>query len=582
VRPENTPNEQLIYDSRYLTPPGYGLRTIDRLFTPRQLAAMVTFSDLVKAIAADVCRDAAAVGLSGKDAEAYVRTVTTFLALALDRCSDFNNSLCGWSASNQKVMHLFGRQAIPMVWDFAEANILANSVGGWSTCSEYVAECIEVIMGTGDFSGVARQIDAATGADGLRNLLVSTDPPYYDNVPYADISDFFYVWLRRTIGDVYSDLFSTLLVPKMPELTASPGRFDGDRQKAKEHFEAGFHKAFAVLRQKMDPRFPLSVYYAFKQDDVETGADEDEASESAGATVDCTTGWETMLQALIGTSFQITATWPVRASQAWRMRAMGSNALASYIVLACRPRAADAPLATRREFINALKAELPGALKNLQRGNIAPVDLAQAAIGPGMAAFSRYSKVVEADGSPMTVRTALALINHTLDEVLAEQEGEFDADTRWAVAWFDQYGMNEGPFGVAETLSKAKNTAVAGLQDAGILIAKAGKVRLLRRDETNGDWDPTAAYRLTVWEVAQQLIRALEKDGEAGAGALLRKVGALGETARDLAYRLYTVCERKKWSQEALAYNSLVIAWPEIVRLARSERPREEQIGLGV
>jgi putative DNA methylase len=259
---------------------------------------------------------------------------------------------------------------------------------------------------------------------------------------------------------------------------------------------------------------------------------------------------------------------------------MGANALASYIVLACRPRASDAPLATRREFINALKAELPSALRNLQRGNIAPVDLAQAAIGPGMAVFSRYSKVVEADGSAMTVRMALALINQTLDEVLTEQEGEFDTDTRWAVAWFDQRAFQEGPFGEADVLARAKNTAVNGMVEARILSAKAGKVRLLERSELDGDWEPTTTQRVTVWEVTHHLIRAMEKDGEAAAAALLRKVGALGETARDLAYRLYGICERKKWAQEGLAYNSLVIAWPEIVKLARSTPPRETQAQL--
>ena len=322
----------------------------------------------------------------------------------------------------------------------------------------------------------------------------------------------------------------------------------------------------------------MTVFYAFRQTEAEEAGDNGDRESIAAVS----TGWETMLTGLLKAAATVTGTWPVRCARAARSVALGTNALASYIVLSCRPRPTDAPLATRREFVTALKGELPAALRNLQRGNIAPVDLAQAAIVPGMGVFSRYSKVIEADGSPMTVRTALALINQALDEVLAEQEGEFDADTRWAVAWFDQYGMGEGPFGVAETLSKAKNTAVNGLEEAGILVAKAGKVRLLRREELDGDWDPTTARRLTVWEVTHQLIRALEKEGEAGAAALLRRVGALGETARDLAYRLYGVCERKKWSQEGLAYNTLVIAWPEIARLARAERPREEQIGLGV
>jgi putative DNA methylase len=307
---------------------------IDKLFTARQLISMEALTDIVKDLHDDIYRDAKTSGLSDNNATTYVNTITTFLGLAVDRCADFNNSLCGWSATNQKVMHLFGRQAIPMIWDFAEANILGDSVGAWITCSNYVADCVETISARHDQRCDARQIDAATGANGINHLLVSTDPPYYDNVPYADISDFFYVWLRRTVGHLYPDLFSTMLVPKLRELTASPQRFDGNKGKAKDHFESGFRSAFTALRDKMEPAYPLTVYYAFKQTDEEGGEDED------GIGVDLTTGWETLLEALISSGFQITATWPVRASQAWRMRSMGSNALASYIVLACRPRPA--------------------------------------------------------------------------------------------------------------------------------------------------------------------------------------------------------------------------------------------------
>jgi putative DNA methylase len=323
----------------------------------------------------------------------------------------------------------------------------------------------------------------------------------------------------------------------------------------------------------MDARFPLTVYYAFKQEDEKAGSDEDANGDEKGSSngVDLTTGWETLLDALLGSGFQITATWPVRASQKWRMVAMGTNALASYIVLACRPRSADASQCSRREFLNEMKKELPTALKYLQQGNIAPVDLAQAAIGPGMAVFSRYAKVVESSGKAMTVRTALALINHTLDEVLAEQEAEFDADTRWALAWFEQHGMEEGEFGVAETLSRAKNTAVNGLVQAGIVVARSGKVRLVNRDELPADWDPSSDKRLTVWEVTQHLLRALDQHGESGAADLLRKLGGtVGESARELSYRLHKVCEKKNWSSEALAYNSLVLAWPELTKLATS------------
>lgn len=364
----------------------------------------------------------------------------------------------------------------------------------------------------------------------------------------------------------------------MPELTASPGRFDGDRSKAKEHFESGFRKAFTALRSKMDHRFPLTVYYAFKQSDEEAGTDNGDAKEEGPAIIDLTTGWETLLEALISSGFQITGTWPVRASKKWRMVAMGSNALASYIVLACRVRLTNAVFATRKEFMSTLRRELPPALKNLQQDNIAPVDFAQTAIDPGMAVFSRYAKVIESAGSPMSVRMALGIINQVLDEVLAEQEGEFDADTRWALAWFEQFGMAEGAYGLAETLSKAKNTAVGGLVEAGIVKAGGGKVQFIGRAALPGDWNPATDKRLTVWEATQHLIRTLEQKGETEAATLLNKLGGMAETARELAYRLYSICERKKWAEEALAYNGLVIAWPELTKLALALAERTRQI----
>ena len=548
----------------------YGIRKHWQMFTGRQLTALVTVSDLVKQIAVDVLRDATDAGIQREAGIAYARTIVTFLALAIDRCSDFNNSLCRWSPSNQKVMNLFGRQAIPMIFDFAEANILGDSVGAWSTCSEYVADCIEVITAGSANSGQAHQIDAAAGGNGLHDLMVSTDPPYYDNIGYAALSDVFYIWLRRTIGAEmeYRDLFSTVLVPKIPELTASPELFGGDKDKAKEHFESGFRNALTALRDKMDMRFPLTVYYAFKQDDEESGADEET---SEGSSVDLTTGWETLLAALIASGFQITGTWPVRASQAWRMRAMGSNALASYVVLACRPRPPEAPQTDRRSFVAELKRHLPAAFRHLQQGNIAPVDFAQAAIGPGMAIYSRYTRILESSGNLMTVRTALSLINQTLTEVLSELEDEFDADTRWAIPWFEQHGFGEGEFGDAEMLSKAKVTSVTGLQHAHIIHSKAGKVRLLRPDELPLNWNPATDRRLTVWEMTHHLLRLYyhEKAGDQATADLLRKLGQNGDLARDLAYQLFHVCEKKKRSQEAQAYNALALGWPEIARLAR-------------
>jgi putative DNA methylase len=550
--------------------PLYGMSHYFHLFTPRQLTAMVTLSDLVREVRADVRGDALAAGLSDAEADAYAATVTTFLALALDRCADYNNSLCRWVSATQKVENLFGRQAIPMMWDFGEANILGDSVGGWVTVVDRAGECLKAV-GPGLAGGHARPIDAASPWDGLANVLVSTDPPYYDNIGYAALSDFFYVWLRRTIGDLYPDLFGTILVPKEPELVAAPERFDGDKRKAKEHFEQGFRRAFAVLREKMDPRFPLTVYYAFKQDDEASGADEEEGGDGNAERVDRTTGWETMLTALVETGFQVTATWPVRSAYKWRQNAMGANALASYIVLACRPRPADAPQTDRRAFVAELKRELPVALRRLQQGNIAPVDFAQAAIGPGMAIYSKYSRILEASGRPMSVRTALALINQTLTEVLSEQEDEFDADTRWAIAWYEQHGFEEGDFGDAELLSKAKVTSVSGLAQAGIVHSRGGKVRLLRPEELPQNWNPDRDRRVSVWEATHHLLRVYyhEKLGDKATAGLLRKLGSRGELARDLAYRLFAIAEKKGRSQDAQAYNALVLGWPEVARLAR-------------
>jgi len=555
----------------------YGMTKHRDLFTPRQLVALTTFSDLAGEAREQVLADARKAGmaddakpLNGGGATAYADAIAAYLAFASDKGANLWSTITSWMNDRGAFRETFARQAISMIWDFAEANPFSEAGGSISMFLERVADAVAASPCKG--GGVARQLDATAAIDRVSYPLVCTDPPYYDNIGYADLSDFFYIWLRKAIGRFYLDLFSTLLTPKAQELVATPYRFDGNKESAEQFFEEGLGRSLEHIRKSQHPEYPLALFYAFKQAEAE----DDEEDGNGNAPV-ASTGWETMLEGLLKARFVIDGSWPMRTEGAGRIRATGSNALASSTVLVCRPRAADAPLATRREFVAALKKDLPAGLKNLQRGNIAPVDLAQAAIGPGMAVFSRYSKVIEADGSAMRVRTALALINQTLDEVLAEQEGEFDSDTRWAVAWFEQFGMNEGPFGVAETLSKAKNTAVGGLQEAGILTAKAGKVRLLGRSELDGDWDPTAARRLAVWEVTQQLIRALEQKGESGAADLLRKLGSLGEVARDLAYRLYVICERKKWSQEALAYNSLVIAWPEITRLAHVPPPREEQ-----
>ena len=540
----------------------YGMVKWRDLFTSRQLATLSTLSDLVPDARERIRLDGVASGLSddgvplrdgGTGATAYAEAVSVYLAFAVDRCCDFSNSCTRWVPGNQKVMGLFGKQAIAMTWDFPEAAILEDTVGGFVPATVYISNCLDKLVLDGD--GKAIQQNAAASIGDARKL-VSTDPPYYDNVGYADLSDFFYVWLRRSLRAVFPNLFATLVAPKAEELIASPYRH-GSTTQAETFFLDGMTQAMSRLAQQTHPSFPVTIYYAFKQ------------SEKKGDVGISSTGWETFLDAVIRAGFSIGGTWPMRSAQKYRMVGMGTNALASAVVLVCRPRTVDAALATRREFVEALRAELPSAMAQMQAGNIAPVDLAQAAIGPGIAVFTRYEKVLDVSGEAVSVRDALALINLTLDEVLAEQEGDFDADTRWALAWFEQLGFAQGDFGIAETLSKAKNTSVSGMVEAGILESGAGKVRLLRPSELPDDWDPGKERRFTVWEAVHHLVRVLDQ-GEPVAAEIMAKLGVNAETARELAYRLYRICDQKGRSQEALGYNSLVQSWPEIARLAQA------------
>jgi putative DNA methylase len=553
----------------------YGMTKWSDLFTPRQLVALTTFSDLVQeahervkrdAIAANLSDDALGLDAGGTRATAYADAVATYLGETVSKIAAYHCSMGVWRASDGKTGRLFGRQAISMVWDYPECNPFAGAGGDWDgACSD----CCKVLASLGAASpGYVRQAAAQEAQDATRDdMVVSTDPPYYDNVGYADLSDFFYVWLRRSLKPEFPDLFATVSTPKDHELVATPHRHGG-KEIAEAFFLEGMTRALGRLAGRTHPAFPVTIYYAFKQSESE----EDEGTVS--------TGWETFLDAVILAGFSISGTWPLWTEQSAALKAT-RNALASSIVLVCHPRAGNAPTATRREFVTALKAELPMALAHLQRGNIAPVDLAQAAIGPGMAVYTRYAKVLDAEGKPLSVREALALINQTLDEVLAEQEGDFDADSRWALAWFEQSGFVEGQYGVAEMLSKAKNTSVAGMVEAGILESKRGKVRLLRPEELPADWDPATDPRLTAWEIVHHLIRTLEAGGEGAAAELATKLGSKAEVARELAYRLYTLCERKKRAPEALAYNGLVQSWPEITRLAREgSRPQTEQARL--
>jgi len=577
--PDSCPDAQISDDRRSMFTPLYGLTHFSHLFTPRQLTALTTFSDLVTEAREKVYADARKAGIpdgerletGGTGARAYAEAVSTYLAFAIDRLADRASSICSWDVSRDNIRNTFARQAIPMVWDYAESNPFCDSTGNFLGAIQWIEKVICEMPAS--IGAVATMKNAEEVTE--QNCIFSTDPPYYDNIGYADLADFFYIWLRRSLRDVYSELFATMQVPKQQELVATPYRFDGDKYKAKDFFESGLSKVFSRLYDSQRKDFPLTVYYAFKQAESTT-------DKTNGDTIHASTGWETMLQALIKTGFQVIGTWPIRTELANRALGLGTNALASSIVLVCRHRTQNALTVTRRDFLNELKTQLPKALRTLQIGNIAPVDLAQSAIGPGMAVFSQYSRVLEADGTEMSVRMALGLINQVLDEVLAEQEGEFDPDTRWAVAWFQQYGMSDGPFGEAETLCKAKNVSVQGLVNAGILKAQGGKVRLLSRADLALDWDPATDKRLTVWEAAQYLIQALENESEEKAAVLRARLGAFGEAARDLAYRLYSICEKKGWAQEARSYNTLISSWGEIVRLSQTGTFKPEQGELGI
>jgi putative DNA methylase len=556
------PEVQMPENPRWFSPPLYGLKTFGDLFTDRQLVALTTFSDLVTEAISKVRRDALAAGIrddgkslrdGGRGATAYADAVGVYLGFCVDKMTDTNTCLCSWQVDPPRLRATFGRQALPMVWDYAEANVFGDAAGDFGRCVGSLTEVLDKggLVGV----GTAMQADAQTlTVDPPR--VFSTDPPYYDNIGYADLSDFFYVWLRRSLRPIFPDLFGTVAVPKNEELVATPYRHGG-RESAEAFFLNGMTKAMDGLARQSHPAFPVTIYYAFKQ------------SESQVDTGTASTGWETFLGAVIRAGLGITGTWPMRSELATRNVGRDRNALASSIVLVCSKRDKSAPTATRREFVAALKAELPTALAHLQRSNIAPVDLAQAAIGPGMAVYTRYASVLDAAGTPLPVREALALINETLDEALTEQEGDFDADSRWALAWFEQHGFSEGEFGIADVLARAKNTSVQGLADAGILKSSRGDVRLLKPSELATDWDPLTDTRLSAWESVHQLIRVLESGGEAAAAELVAKLGSKAELARELCYRLYTLCERKKRAAEALSYNGLVQSFPELERLAK-------------
>ena len=559
AQPTWIPSTEINHNPRDIRTQLYGLTKYGDLFTSRQLVALTTFSELVQetierckqdALAAGIADDNIGLDAGGNGATAYAQAIAIYLALVLDKMADLGNSLVRWEPVAQCPRQLFGRQAIPMIWDFAEANPLSDSAGSWSTLVDGVVRAFTNAFDNVQpwFKGFALQGDAQTQSISS-NKVVSTDPPYYDNIGYADLSDFFYVWLRKSLRPIFPTLFATLAVPKSEELVATPYRH-GNKDRAEVFFLEGMTSAIHNLATQAHPAFPITIYYAFKQ------------TETNGDTGTSSTGWETFLDAVIRAGFAIVGTWPMKTENASRMVGQGTNALASSIVLVCRKRATDSQTVSRREFIRELNAALPDALLDMTRGGVnspvAPVDLSQAIIGPGMGIFSQYAAVLEADGEPMSVRTALQLINRFF------AEDDFDHDTQFCLHWFESQGWAEGKYGEADVLARAKGTSVGGLQDAGVIESGAGKLRLLRWAELPKDWSPETDTRTPIWEALHHLIRAINQDGESAAGALLARMPARADPIRALAYRLYTLCERKGWAEEARAYNELVTAWSSI------------------
>jgi putative DNA methylase len=558
--PADTPRGQVATNPRWFSTPAFGMTEFADLFTARQLVTLTTLSDLVGEVRTRVTADAATrsetsdASDAGSDAKEYADAVATLLGLAVSRTADLNNALVTWSNSRDQARNLFARQAIPMAWDYVEVSPFAEAAGDLGVSVRTAGEALESLGFTPE--ATVTQADAAS-REPVTGSIISTDPPYYDNIGYSDLSDFFYVWLRRALRDVHPDLLSTLLVPKAEELVANPYRHGG-KDEARTFFESGFREVFSRARMHATPDFPMTVYYAFKQSE----------SEEEG---DASTGWETLLDGMVESGWQITGTWPMRSERAGRMISVGTNALASCIVLALRPRPNDAAVIDRRNFVAELRNELPNKLRELQQGSIAPVDLPQAAIGPGMAVFSRYAKVVEASGDSMTVRSALQAVNQILGEVLSAQEGDFDAGTRWCVKWFESYGFDPGPYGEAETLASAFNTSVAGLDRSGALSSRGGKVQLFEPLALPERYDPRADHHITLWEVVIHLAKALDEKGLDAAGLLMARAASRVDldAAKELAYLLFSIAERKRWSSVAQLFNMLAASWADVLDAAR-------------
>ena len=564
VEPKNRPTQKQARNPRWFSPPEYGMETFGELFTKRQLVLLETYSELVREVRSEVLRDTVgkfedsdtnSLNDGGKGSFAYAEAISLYLAMGVSRLSDIQNAFCMWESSKTQVRHLFTRHAIPMLWDFAEAGAFSGSAGGFRVSLNSITKAIDRFIPASTGNEIQHDAQSVEYPEGA---VISCDPPYYDNIGYADVSDFFFCWLRPALKDIFPEIFGVLATPKSEELVATPYRHGG-KVGAEKFFLSGMRNAIKNMVDQTGFEFPATIFYAFKQSEI--------AKEGISST-----GWATFLQAVVEAGYAVVGTWPMRTELSNRMIASGTNALANSVVLVCRKKVATAETITRAEFLRTLKRELPPAIAELQAANVSPADMPQSAIGPGMGVFSRFKAVLEADDSKMTVKTALQLINRELDDFLNDIQGEFDPETRFSLTWFEQNGLENGEFGVADSLARARGISVDDVKHAGIVKSEAGKVRILKRDELLEDWDPKTDTHLTIWECCQYLVLALESEGEYAAALLLKKMGAgRAEAVKDLAYCLHDICSNKrKDAKEATSYNALIAVWTELTRQAAS------------
>lgn len=560
VQPNWRPDMLIPNYSQAMPTQNHGVRTWADLFTDRQIYTLGVLSERIKVTHNEIMHDTNTPKSinSGISAQEYANDVTTFLAIILGKFVNRSCSFCFWHTGGEKIEQPFAQQGIQKTWDYIESNPFSQSSGSWVKAIEYpinvIREYYQNINPGEVFCSSVFKTEKIT-----ESVMIITDPPYYDNMGYADLSDFFYIWLRRALVDVYPEMYGTILTPKDDELAAVKHRFKGNKNEAERFFVNGFEEAFRALAKIHDDEYPLCFFYAYKQ------------KEARGGTIEVSTGWETMLQGLLKAGLYITATWPILSESTDTIK-KSKGSLSTSIVLACRKRPSDAQIITKAQFLASLRKELPSALRKLQHSNIPPVDFDQAVIGPGMEVFSRYSKVIEPDGTEVSVRTALGLINQIKDELLGEVESDYDSDTRWAITWYARYGFDDGDFGVANTMAVTHALSVDGVERAGIIAKKGNKLRLLRIEELDEAWAPSTDSRLTIWEITHHLMKVFQQHGELGAALLARKIGLQLDEVHSLAYRLYNLAEKRKSLQDALSYDSFIRSWPEIIRLAKEQR----------